>query len=349
MSITKTSFGKLPCGCEADLYILKNASGASVEITNYGGIISAINVPDKDGKLGNVMLGYDNVNGYLPLHGYMGALVGRVGNRIKEGKFTLNGVEYQVAKNEKGLNHLHGGDVGFDRKLWDATPIEGICEDHLMLRYTSPDGEENYPGNLKVLVTYTFTDDNELYVHYEAVSDKDTLCSLTNHAYFNLACEGDVLDHTMEINADTFTVVDAECIPTGEMRAVGGTPLDLRTAKRIGDEIDSDYEQMVFGAGYDHNFNLNDDEMRFAAEVRDPKSGRVMRVFTDMPSVQFYCGNHLDSPNVGRHGYNYKKRNGFCLETQFAPDSINHPNFPDSVLRAGEKYDFMTVFSFDAE
>ena len=350
MSITKTSFGKLPSGREADLYILKNASGASVEITNYGGILRAINVPDRDGKIGNVLLGYDDVNGYIPCVGYIGALIGRVGNRIAKGAFELNGQRYQLAKNEGGKNHLHGGDSGFNCKFWDATPLEGICEDSLILRYTSADGEENYPGELKVMVTYTFTDDNELYIHYEAVSDKDTLCNLTNHAYFNLAGEGgDILDHNIAINADTFTVVDDECIPTGEMRPVDGTPFDLREGRRIGEAIDADDEQIRFGKGYDHNFNLNDDETDFAVEVREPATGRVMRVFTDMPAVQFYAGNMLEGVNPGRTGHLYHKREGFCLETQFAPDSINHENFPDSVLRAGEKYDFMTVFTFDAE
>ena len=352
MSITKKSFGKLPCGCEADLYILTNASGASVEITNYGGIIRAINVPDKDGKLGDVILGYNDVNGYIPTTGYMGALIGRVGNRIGKGLFELNGQKYQLFQND-GPNSLHGGKVGFNEKLWEATPLEGICEDHLILRYTSPDGEENYPGNLKVMVTYTFTDDNELYIHYEAVSDKDTLCNLTNHTYFNLAGEsedGTILDHTIEINADTFTVVSSgECIPTGEMRPVDGTPFDLREAKRIGDGIDADDEQLRFGKGYDHNWNLNEDETDFAVELREPTTGRVMRVFTDMPAIQFYAGNMLEGVNPGRTGHKYHKREGLCLETQFAPDSINHPEFPDSVLRAGEKYDFMTVFAFDVE
>ena len=352
MSIVKTSFGKLPCGCEADLYILKNASGASVEITNFGGIIHAINVPDRDGKLGDVVLGYKDVSGYLPCNGYIGALIGRVGNRIKAGQFTLNGVSYQVAKNEGGKNHLHGGDHGFNEKLWEATPLEGIGQDMLILKTTSPDGEENYPGNLKVMVTYTFTDDNELMIRYEAISDKDTLCNLTNHCYFNLSGEDSgktIENETMEINADTFTVVDAESIPTGEMRDVTGTPFDLRSGKRIGDEIDADYEQIRFGGGYDHNFNLNDDGLRFAARVTDPDTGRVMNVFTDMPSVQFYAGNMLKGIHPGKSGRLYDKREGLCLETQFAPDSINHENFPDSVLYAGEKYDYTTIFSFDID
>ncbi|MGI6238324.1 MAG: aldose epimerase family protein [Christensenellales bacterium] len=352
MSITRTSFGRLPCGAEADLFILKNASGASVEITNYGGIIRAIRVPDRDGKLDDIVLGHNDVSGYIPSAGYLGALIGRVGNRIKGGKFTLNGVYHQLAKNEGGKNHLHGGERGYDAKLWSATAIEGICEDILMLKIVSVDGDEGYPGTLTALVTYRFTDDNDLSIRYEAVSDKDTLCNLTNHSYFNLAGEKSgktILDHTIEINADTFTVVDEECIPTGEMRDVAGTPFDLRSAKRIGDEIDADCEQIRFGQGYDHNFNLNDEGLRYAARVSDPASGRTMDVLTDKPAIQFYAGNMLAGVNPGKSGRLYAKREGLCLETQYAPDSINQPSFPDSVLYAGEKYDYTTVFIFGVE
>ena len=353
MSIRKVPFGALEGGEKVDLYILTNAHGASVEITNYGGIIRAIHVPDREGELGNVALGYADVGGYVPVCGYLGALIGRVGNRIADGKCTVNGVELTLAKNEGGVTHLHGGDVGFDRKIWSALPVEGICQDTLILTYTSPDGEEGYPGNLKVMVTYTFTDEDELAIRYEAVSDRDTPCNLTNHSYFNLAGEGSgtILDHTIEIDADTFTVVDARCIPTGEMRPVDATPFDLRTARRIGDgmrEIDS-CEQMRFGKGYDHNFNVNGDGLRFACEVRDEQSGRVMQVFTDMPAVQFYAGNMLESIHPGSSGKHYHKHGGLCLETQYAPDSVNRPEFPDSVLLAGEKYDFTTIFAFSAE
>lgn len=352
MSITKTSFGRLACGAEADLYILKNKSGASVEITNYGGIIRSVNVPDRNGTLADVVLGYHDVSGYIPCAGYLGALIGRVGNRINAGAFTLNGINYQVAKNENGKNHLHGGERGFNAKLWSAIPLEGICEDSLILKLTSIDGDENYPGTLQVMVSYTFTDESDLILHYEAVSDKDTLCNLTNHSYFNLAGEESgktIVDHTMEIDADTFTVVDSACIPTGEMRDVSGTPFDFREAKRIGDEIDADDEQIKVGQGYDHNFNINEEGMRFAAQVRDPESGRTLDVLTDMPAVQFYAGNMLEGVNPGKSGRIYGKREGLCLETQFAPDSINHPEFPDSVLYAGEKYDYTTIFIFGVE
>jgi len=353
MSIIKKSFGALADGRQADLYILTNVAGASVEITNYGGILRAINVPDKNGVLGNVLLGYNDVSGYEPLCGYIGALIGRVGNRIAKGECVVGGQTLKLAKNEGGKNHLHGGNVGFNAKIWDATPVEGICEDSLILKITSPDGEEGYPGELKVMVTYTWTDENELIIRYEAVSDKDTLCNLTNHAYFNLEGEGSgkVLDHTFEINADTFTVGDAELIPTGEMRDVTGTPFDFRNPVRLADVIaqTEENDQLKAGHGVDHNFNINDMEagLRFACEVNAPVSGRVMNVFTDMPAMQFYAGCCLEGINPGSCGRKYEQFEGFCLETQYAPDSINHENFPDSVLYAGEKYDFTTIFTFD--
>ena len=355
MSITQRSFGITPDGHEATLYILTNKIGASVEITDFGGIVRAINVPDRNGNIGNVVLGYPSVEGYTPLNGYLGALIGRVGNRIAGGECELNGKKLTLAKNEAGRTHLHGGDVGFDRKMWAVTPIEGICEDMLILKYTSPDGEEGYPGTLQVMVTYTFTDECEFWIHYEAVSDQDTLCNLTNHTYFNLAGEGSgsINNHVVRFNCDTFTVVDEHCIPTGEQRDVKDTPFDLRDFTVLGDGLahtDTD-EQMGFGHGYDHNFNINDDEygMRLAVQVRDPKTGRQMDVFTDMPAVQFYCANMLNGIHPGSCGRLYQPRDGFCLETQFAPDSIHHPEFPDSVLYEGEKYDFTTVYAFGAD
>ena len=354
MSIIKKAFGKAPCGCETDLYILTNASGASVEISNFGGIIRAINVPDKSGKIGNVVLGYNSVEGYTPLHGYLGALIGRVGNRIAHGECELNGEKLTLFKNEADRTHLHGGEIGFDRKIWDVTAVEGICEDFLMLKYTSADGEEGYPGTLKVQVTYTWTDENELVLRYEAVSDKDTLCNLTNHCYFNLEGEASgltVLDHTFEINADTFTVGDADLIPTGEQRDVTGTNFDFRKPTVLRDVIakmDED-DQLKAGNGVDHNFNVNDPEvgLRFASEIIAPQSGRVMNVFTDQYAVQLYAGCWLKGVNPGSCGRVYDTYEGFCQETQLPPDSINHENFPEAVLYAGEKYDYTTVFSFD--
>ncbi len=352
MSITKKSFGIMPNGEQADLYVLTNASGASVSISNYGGIITSIIVPDANGELGDVALGCDSLDKYMPNNGYLGALIGRVGNRINRGRFELNGQQIQLAANSNG-HHLHGGNVGFDQKLWEAEAEEGAEEDRLVLTAFSPDGEENYPGNLQVRVTYSFNEKNELKIRYQAKSDKDTLCNLTNHSYFNLDGEGsgNIENHKICLNCDRFTVVDADCIPTGELRPVDGTPFDLRTPKRIGDGFaqQQENEQLSFGGGYDHNFVINGQGLREAAMVAGAKSGRVMRVYTDMVGVQFYTGNVLDGTMQGKCGHAYQAREGFCLETQFHPDSINHPNFPDSVLRAGQDYDHTTIYAFSVK
>ena len=353
MSITKKPFGVTPYGYPATLYTITNSTGAGVDVCDFGGILAAIRVPDKNGVLGDVLLGYPSVEGYTPLNGYIGALIGRVGNRIADGKCDLEGTPLTLAKNEKGITHLHGGNVGFDRKMWSVQPVEGICEDSLILRYVSLDGEEGYPGTLKVQVTYTFTDLNELFIHYEAVSDKDTLCSLTNHSYFNLEGEasGSTVDHIFEINADTMTAVDENAIPTGEVRDVTGTLFDLRDPKSLREiyEKMADEPMLAMASGFDHNFNVNDTDagLRFAVGVTAPVSGRVMNVYTDMPAVQFYDGTMLKGINPSKSGRMYAQYDGFCLETQYAPDSVNHPNFPDTILRAGEKYDYTTIFSFD--
>ena len=349
MSIMKSKFGSLPCGAQVDQYTLTNKGGASVSILNYGGIVTKILVPDKDGKLGDVALGYDTIDGYVENPGHLGALIGRVGNRINRGKCVLNGAALELAANANG-HHLHGGTVGFGKKIWDATPAEGAGEDSLILTYTSADGEENYPGELKVKVTYTWTDLCELKIHYEAVSDKDTLCNLTNHSYFNLEGEGSgpVDDHIMQIHADAVTAADKDLIPTGELLPVMGTPFDLRTGLPIGEGlkfIETD-EQMKFGGGYDHNFVPNGTGMRKIAVVTAPVSGRAMDVYSDKVGVQFYTANMLKTKLPGKSGKPYGPRGGFCLETQYHPDSINHPNFPDSVLRAGAKYDFTTIYAF---
>lgn len=352
MSIVHNPFGKLPGGETATLYTLTNARGESVSITNYGGIITAIRVMDRAGQLADVVLGCDSVEKYVPNNGYLGALIGRVGNRINRGQCTLNGKKLQLAANSNG-HHLHGGNVGFDQKLWAAQTQAGEGYDQLTLTTFSPDGEEHYPGNLEVKVTYRWNDRSELSIHYQAQSDQDTLCNLTNHSYFNLRGEGSGLvnDHRIQINADRFTVVDKDCIPTGELRPVDGTPFDLREPKRIQDGLDQleTDEQLGFGGGYDHNFALNGSGMRRVAAVCEPESGRRMEVYTDMPGVQFYGGNMLDGTMQGKSGHGYMPREGLCLETQFYPDSINHPNFPDSVLRAGAKYDYTTVYAFSAE
>ncbi|NLG25571.1 MAG: galactose mutarotase [Clostridiales bacterium] len=348
--ITTKPFGRLPSGAEATLYTLTNASGASVSITNYGGIIVKLVAPGANG-MADVVLGYDSLAGYLPNVGYLGALIGRVGNRINRGRCAIGGKELTLAANANG-HHLHGGDVGFDQKLWGAVAERGVGEDRLILTCVSPDGEEGYPGTLAVKVTYTFTDQNALKIRYEAVSDRDTLCNLTNHAYFNLDGEGSgtVLNHVLQIDADRFTVVDQDCIPTGELRPVDGTPFDLRKGARIGDglaQTDAD-EQMRFGKGYDHNFVLNGEGFRKIATLSSAAAGRAMDVYTDMVGVQFYAANMLEGIYAGKCGRKYGPREALCLETQYHPDSINHPNFPDSVLRAGQKYDFTTVYAFRA-
>lgn len=345
--ITKRSFGTLPTGEETTLYTLKNASGEYVEICDYGGILVSLYVRDKDGALGDVLLGCKSAADYSPNNGYIGALIGRVGNRINKGECVLNGAALKLACNSSG-NHLHGGDHGFNEKIWKAEPING---DSLRLSIVSPDGEEGYPGELKLDVTYTFTDKCELSIHYEAVSDKDTLVNLTNHAYFNLNGEGGakVTNQWISINADAFTPCDAGLIPTGEIRPVDGTHFDFREARRIGDEIDNFADdQLRYGGGYDHNFCIPGKGFRKAAEVYSPDTGRVMTVYTDQPAVQFYAGNMLDGTMPGKCGRKYTPRDALCLETQNYPDAVNHPNFPNPVLKAGEKYDTRTVYAFTA-
>ncbi len=349
MSITTSVFGKLPNGRDARLYTMTNASGASVSITDFGGIIVSINVPDKNGVLGDVVLGYSCAEHYTPNPGYLGALIGRYANRIHYGAFTFNGKKMQLNANSNG-HHLHGGEEGFDRKLWTAQRRELSGADELKLTLVSPDGEENYPGTLKVCVTYSFNDKNELSIHYEAICDQDTIVNLTNHSYFNLEGEGSgsVANHTLQINADRFTVVDSESIPTGELRDVTGTPFDLRGGKVLseGFAVEAQDEQLTFGQGYDHNFVINGHGMRRCAVLTAPVSGRKMEVYTDKPGVQLYTGNMIDCVQVGKCGRLYNKRDALCLETQYFPDSVNQPEFPSPMLAEGEKYDFTTVYAF---
>ena len=348
MSISASAFGKLPCGKEVTCYKITNASGASVSLLNYGGIIAAIQVPDRDGTLRDVALGASSVDSYAGGQGYLGALIGRSGNRFGKGLARLNGEVLQLAKNSNG-HHLHGGDVGFDQKLWDAVP--DALTNSLKLSYTSPDGEENYPGTLNVIVTYTWSEQSALSIHYEAVSDKDTLCNLTNHVYFNLEGEdsGSVMDHEMQIHADLLTVVDSDCIPTGALCDVTGTPFDLRNPLRIGTGIvhEQDDQQMGFGGGYDHNYALRPAEgIREVAVLYAPKTGIAMSVETDQLGIQFYTGNFLNDSFLGKSGKTYAKRSGLCLETQFYPDSPNHDEFTPCVLKAGDKYDTTTTYTF---
>jgi aldose 1-epimerase len=351
-SVSKRPFGKTEDGTPVDLYTLTNSQGIQTSITNFGGIVVSLLIPDRDGRLADVVLGFDSLEGYLGGHPYFGAIVGRYGNRIANGAFTLEGKQYSLAQNNN-QNHLHGGLKGFDKAVWKATGILGEKGPGLALTYLSRDGEEGYPGNLMVTVTYILTDENDLRIHYRATTDKPAPVNLTNHSYFNLAGqgEGDILGHELTIHADRFTPVDEGLIPTGELRSVEGTPLDFRQSMPIGARIDEEDEQLGFGGGYDHNFVVNrtSGELALAARVHEPTTGRVLEVFTTEPGVQFYCGNFLDGSIVGKGGKVYKKRYGFCLETQHFPDSPNKPHFPSTILRPGDEYSTTTVYSFSVK
>ncbi len=349
-NIEKVVFGSLPDGSEADLYILKNAAGMEVRISNYGGIITHWTAPDKEGRYADITLGCDSLSGYLKGVPYFGALVGRFGNRIANGKFTLDGKEYTLAKNN-GPNSLHGGIKGFDKALWQATPLDGE-EPQLKLRYVSADGEEGFPGTLTTEVTYTLRKDNALSIDYSATTDKPTVVNLTNHAYFNLSGDmsKDVLEHEVEIKADRFLPVDQTLIPTGELRPVAGTPFDFTKAKKIGADINADDQQIKFGGGYDHCWVFADSSntLKQVATVYEPGSGRVMEVFTTEPATQFYTGNFLDGTVTGKGGIAYQHRSGFCLETEHYPDAPNQPAFPSTGLKPGETYKTTTVYKFSA-
>ncbi len=323
-----------------------------VAITTYGGIVVSLTAPDREDNYADVVLGFDDLDGYLAGHPYFGALVGRYGNRIAKGKFTIDGTEYTLATNNNE-NALHGGEVGFDKKVWRGRGSVNRMGISLALFCTSADGEEGYPGNLEVKVVYTLTNDDELKIAYTATTDKATPVNLTNHSYFNLAGQGtgDILGHELTVNSSRFTPVDEGLIPTGELKPVEGTPFDFRKPVAIGARIEADNEQLEFGGGYDHNFVLNADvdELVLAASVHEPKTGRVMEVYTTEPGVQFYCGNFLDGSNVGKGGKVYNLRNGFCLETQHFPDSPNKPDFPSTILEPGDEYSTTTVYKFFAK
>jgi aldose 1-epimerase len=346
--VKKSDFGKMPDGQAVDLYTLTNKNGVQVAITNYGGIIVSILAPDRNGKMADVVLGFDNLKGYLGTQPFFGALVGRYANRIAHAKFTLDGHEYKLAQND-GPNTLHGGLKGFDKKVWTARELKGN-EPAIELTYLSKDGEEGYPGNLSVKVVYTLSNDNGVKIDYTATTDKDTVLNLTNHSYFNLAGEGtgDILKQQMMINADKFTPVDATLIPTGELRSVQGTPFDFRKSTAIGARIEDKDEQVKLGHGYDHNFVLNrkGPGLALAARATDPASGRVLEVLTTQPGVQLYTGNFLDGKIHGKGGKVYGHRAAFCLETQHFPDTPNHPKFPTAELKPGQKYHQVTVFKF---
>lgn len=351
-AISKSQFDHLPDGTVVDQYHLTNANDVTLSVITYGGRITSLKVPNRNGDLENVVLNFDNLQDYLDDNPFFGALIGRYGNRIAKGKFSLNNQEYTLDTND-GENHLHGGNNGFDRRVWMAEPIENEGELQLKLTYLSKDGEEGYPGNLNVTVVYALTKDNTLEVSYEAITDKTTVINLTQHSYFNLTgnFSKSILEHEVAINADSFLPIDATLIPTGEIRNVVGTPFDFRVAKSIGQNIDANNKQLILGKGYDHCWLLNGElnEMRLAATAYDRKSGRFLEIYTDQPGIQFYTGNFLDGtlnmPTNGRYEY----RTGFCLETQHYPNSPNQKEFPSVVLRPGEKYQTKTKFKFSAK
>jgi len=344
MTLEKKEFGTMPDGRKIDLYILTNPNGMKAKITNYGAILVSLIVPDKNGKPDDITLGYNQLEGYLKETPYFGATVGRYANRIKDGKFTLNGEEYQLAKNDNN-NHLHGGLKGFDKRVWDASPFENEASLGIQFSYLSHDGEEGYPGNLSCTVTYTLTEKNELKIEYEAQTDKATPVNLTHHSYFNLEGQGsgDILDHILYINAERYTPVDSELIPTGEILSVKKTPFDFTSPTAIGERIGQ------VPGGYDHNFVLNGKEgtLKLAARVSEPNKGRVIEIYTTEPGLQFYSGNFLDGIITGKSGKIYEKHYGFCLEPQHFPDSPNHPEFPSTILKPGEKYLKSTLFRMD--
>lgn len=348
-TITATPFGKTADGIPVTRYTFRNASGSEISVLSYGGTIASIRVPDREGRLADVVLGYDDLADYQSRKYFFGASIGRSGNRIGRGRFTLGGRTYQLNCNE-GNNHLHGGFKGFDTRVWNCAVKPGPQGDALELTLTSPDGDENYPGRLDVTMAYTFDDDNALTLRYRAVSDADTLCNLTNHSYFNLAGHdsGDILGHELRLAAGRYTATDRESIPTGATPEVAGTPMDFRDFHVVGERVDADFEQLKFAGGYDHNWILDKPkgEAGPCAEVYEPVGGRTLTCTTTSPCVQFYCGNFIDGTQAGKGGCVYHKRAGLCLETQFAPDAVNHPSWDSPVLRAGALYDQTTVYRF---
>lgn len=351
VTIEKSPFGTLPDGQPVDLFTLRNQNGMEVKITNYGGIITHINVPDRNGKMADVTLGFDSLHPYLENRPYFGAIVGRCGNRIANGRFTIDGQGYQLATNN-APSHLHGGLKGFDKYLWQPASKVGNGNATLCLERISLDGEEGYPGELHVQVDYTLNNNNELHMHYTARTNKPTHVNLTNHAYFNLTGEANqtILNHEMQINASHFIPVSKTIIPTGEIASLDNSPLDFRIAKPIGEDIGAEDIQIKYAGGYDHCWVLDKDpgnpKPQLAATAYDPSTGRVLEVLTTEPGVQFYTGNFLDGTLVGKGGIAYHQRAGFCLETEHFPDSPNQPNFPSTLLKPAEIYKTTTVYRF---
>ena len=350
VSVTQLPFGILPDGRHVSVFTLTNRQGMQVKVLDFGAIISEIHVPDRNGSFADVVLGFDRIEPYLHNSAFLGAVIGRFGNRIAEGRFSLDGKDYQLAVNN-APNHLHGGNQGFHQVMWQAEPFTKDGAVGITFTRSSPDGEDGYPGKLDVTLTYELDDDNALSLRYHAVTDQATPVNLTNHSYFNLAGQGSILGHEVTINADRYLPVDAGSIPTGELADVTGTPFDLRQSTVIGDSIDVPHEQLRIGRGYDHNFVLNQQPgqaLTLAAMVREPQSGRVMQVYTQEPGIQFYSGNFLDGSQQGKQGA-IRYRGALCLETQHFPDSPNQPHFPNTILRPGEVYQTETVYRFSAE
>ncbi len=347
-SISKTSFGKTPDGHAVDLYTLRNRDGVEARITNYGGILVSLRTPDKSGQFDDVVLGYDNLEQYIKDKNHFGGIIGRYGNRIANGKFSLNGNTYKLAANN-GDNHLHGGLKGFDKVVWTAKTTETPNGPALELDYLSKDGEEGFPGNLSVTAVYTLTNDNALQLDFTATTDKRTICNLTQHSYFNLRGQGDILDYLVQINADKFTPANDQLIPTGELRQVAGTPFDFRKPTTIGARIDNDDEQLKIARGYDQNwvFDKPPGQLALVARVSDQTSGRVMEVLTTEPGMQFYTANFLNG-DFGKNGQALHRHHGFCMEPQHFPDSPNHPHFPSVELKPGEVYQNTIVYKFSA-
>lgn len=354
MSYEIGPFGSTPGGAQVDRITLRGRDGTTLDVLTFGGIVTRLLVPDREGRLADVVLGYDGIGSYVAGSPYFGAIVGRYGNRIAGGRFILDGKEHRLATNN-GPNHLHGGDLGFDRAVWHAEPYASELETGVVLSHVSPDGDEGYPGELAVRVTYALTASAELRIDYEATTTAPTVLNLTHHGYWNLAGHdsGDILDHELVIRAGRFTPVDETLIPTGEIRSVEGTPFDFRQGMRIGARIEEDDEQIRYGGGYDHNFVIDGwrdgGDLREVATLRDPASGRRMDVLTTEPGLQFYSGNFLDGSDIGKGRTPYLRRSALCLETQHFPDSPNQPAFPSTVLRPGEIYRSTTVYRFSAE
>lgn len=352
-TVTSSDFGQLPDGREVTLYTLENANGLVLKVMDYGAIVTELHVPDRDGVFADVVLGYDSLDPYLVKTPYFGAVVGRYGNRIAQGRFELDGKAYQITVND-GENHLHGGNRGFDKVLWDSQALEEDDRAAVILTYTSPDGEEGYPGTLESTITYTLNNEDEFVVTYTATTDKPTVVNLTQHSYFNLRGQGQgsILDHELILNASHYTPVDSGLIPTGEIAPVEGTPMDFRAARPIGSRIEADFQQLAYGKGYDHNWVLDTQpgaELNRAARLYDPDSGREMEIWTEEPGIQFYSGNFLDGTLIGKDDTVYHFRYGLCLETQHFPDSPNKADFPSTRLNPGEVYSTRTVHRFSTQ